>query len=162
MSRSALPTSTRMLAEACARVFQGLPLPRTVTRSSPSSSPSAPGIYISAYCRRGVPTIGVRVIACVPPAKAGIGRDVELLFVIFMLLINLNFSGSQLNKLLRLLECQPGGFTRLIGDKDILDAQHLQAFGVLQLLVHRRVHADQHQRVAMGLQRLRVALQHGD
>jgi hypothetical protein len=48
MSRSGLPTSTITLAEAWARVFQGLPLPSTVTRSSPSSSASAPGMNIAA------------------------------------------------------------------------------------------------------------------
>ena len=74
-SRSALPTSTRMLAEAWPRVTQGLPLPSTVTRISPSSSGSSPGTNISAYSRRGVPTTGVMVIAFVPPANAGTGRD---------------------------------------------------------------------------------------
>jgi hypothetical protein len=36
----------------------------------------------SAYSRRGVPTTGVMVIAFVPPANAGIGRDMDSLFVI--------------------------------------------------------------------------------
>jgi hypothetical protein len=66
-SRSGLPTSTRMLAEAWPRVAHGLPLPSTVTRSSPSSNLSSPGINVSAYSRRGVPTTGVTVIAFVPP-----------------------------------------------------------------------------------------------
>jgi hypothetical protein len=47
--------------------------------NSPSSSSSSPGINISAYCRRGAPTTGVRVIAFVPPAYTGTGRDVALL-----------------------------------------------------------------------------------
>src|SRR5512137_1449789 len=65
-----------MQADAWARVVQGLPLPSTVTRSSPSSSFSSPGMKLSAYCRLGVPTTGVRVIALVPPANAGAGRAV--------------------------------------------------------------------------------------
>lgn len=60
-------TSTRMLAEAWVRVGHGLPLPSTVTRISPSSSSSSPGMNISAYFRRGLPTTGVNVIALLPP-----------------------------------------------------------------------------------------------
>jgi hypothetical protein len=37
---------------------------------------------LSAYSRRGVPTTGVMVIACVPPRNAGTGRGAGLLFVI--------------------------------------------------------------------------------
>jgi hypothetical protein len=62
-----LPISTSTLAEDWARVTQGLPLPSTVTRISPSTTSSSPGTNISAYSRRGVPTTGVVVIAFVPP-----------------------------------------------------------------------------------------------
>jgi hypothetical protein len=37
---------------------------------------------ISAYSLWGVPTTGFRVIALVPPAKAGNGRDIGSIFVI--------------------------------------------------------------------------------
>jgi hypothetical protein len=66
-----------MLAEAWPRVTQGLPLPSTVTRISPSSIFSSPGINLSAYFRRGVPTTGVMVIAFDPPANTGTGRDMD-------------------------------------------------------------------------------------
>jgi hypothetical protein len=71
-----------MLAEAWARVGQGLPLPSTVTRISPSASVSSPGMNSSAYFRRGVPTTGVKVIAFVPPSNASAGSDMDLLFFI--------------------------------------------------------------------------------
>jgi hypothetical protein len=46
-------------------------------------------MYISAYAHRGVPTIGVKVIAFVPPANVGRGRDMGSLFVMLFLLFTL-------------------------------------------------------------------------
>jgi hypothetical protein len=70
MSRAGFPTSTKMLPDACARVGGGLPLPRTVTRISPSLIGSAPGTYTSAYGSTGCPMMGVVATAFVPPKYA--------------------------------------------------------------------------------------------
>ena len=69
-SRSGLPTSISTDADPCALFVNGSPLPRIVTRISPSATRSASGSTVGANSRPGDPTTGVVVNGTVLPSNA--------------------------------------------------------------------------------------------
>ena len=69
-SRSGLPTSISTDADPCALLVNGSPLPRIVTRISPSPTRSRSGNTVGANSRLGVPTTGIDVNGLALPSNA--------------------------------------------------------------------------------------------